>query len=112
MPVHESTGARKGGPVISRIFVLSAVFLFSSSCISAARGQGSPVAAPPPAASRSQSDSLGDAARQARAQKPHSAKPAKVFTNDDVHGLKDSFSEKGRGKHSSRTSSAKPPSPR
>lgn len=37
--------------------------------------------------SGSPSDSLGDAARKARAQKKGSIKPAKVFTNDDVGGL-------------------------
>jgi len=91
--------------VISRISVFSAavLLLFSgvfSGGISADRAQDNP-----PAPSRPQSDSLGDAARQARAQKPHSAKPAKVFTNDDVHTLKDSF--KTHGKQTSRSSSAK-----
>ena len=95
--------------MISRTFVLSAFLLLSSSCISGARAQSTPApASATPTASRTQPDSLGDAARQARAEKPHSAKPAKVFTNDDVHGLKDSFSEKGRTKHAKRNTSPKP----
>jgi hypothetical protein len=88
----------------------AAVLLFSgvfSGGISAGRAQDN--SAP---ASRPQPDSLGDAARKARAQKPHSAKPAKVFTNDDVHGLKDSFSQKSHSKQTSRSSSAKTQSPR
>jgi hypothetical protein len=88
----------------------AAVLLFSgvfSGGISAGRAQDNSAAA-----SRPQPDSLGDAARKARAQKPHSAKPAKVFTNDDVRGLKDSFSQKSHGKQSSQSSSAKTQSPR
>jgi hypothetical protein len=40
----------------------------------------------------SQADSLGDAARKARAQKKDSAKPAKVFTNEDMGSLKGTIS--------------------
>jgi chromosome segregation ATPase len=39
-----------------------------------------------------QSDSLGDAARKARAQKKDPSKPAKVFTNEDVGSLKGTIS--------------------
>jgi hypothetical protein len=42
--------------------------------------------------SSSQSDSLGDAARKARAQKKDPSKPAKVFTNEDVGSLKGTIS--------------------
>src|SRR5260370_37825786 len=38
------------------------------------------------------SDSLGDAARKARAQKKDPVKPAKVFTNDDMAGLRGTIS--------------------
>jgi len=111
--VNEFNDSGKGGPVISRIFVfVAAVLLFSSvfsgffsGGISAVRAQDKPAATSQP-----QSDSLGDAARQARAQKPHAAKPAKVFTNDDVPRLKDSFSQKNHGKRTSHSSSAKPQS--
>jgi hypothetical protein len=93
--------------VISRTLVLVGVVLLSSAGSSAGRAQDNSAAT-----SRSQSDSLGDAARKARAQKPHSNKPAKVFTNDDVHGLKYSFSEKSHGKQTNRSSSAKTQSQR
>jgi HAMP domain-containing protein len=43
------------------------------------------------------SPSLGDAARKARAQKKDSAKPAKVFTNDDMGGLKGTINVVGNG---------------
>jgi hypothetical protein len=86
------------------VFLFSGVFPYG---LSAGRAQDKSAAA-----SRPQPDSLGDAARKARAQKPHSAKPAKVFTNDDVHGLKDSFSPKSHGKQTSQSSSAKTQSPR
>jgi hypothetical protein len=89
--------------------VFPAVLLFCgvfSGGISSVHAQDKPPATPQP-----QSDSLGDAARQARAQKPHAAKPAKVFTNDDVPRLKDSFSQKGHGKQTTRGSSAKTQSP-
>lgn len=42
--------------------------------------------------SSSQPDSLGDAARKARAQKKEPAKPAKVFTNEDLGSLKGTIS--------------------
>src|SRR5205807_8092527 len=42
--------------------------------------------------SGSQPDSLGDAARKARAQKKDPGKSAKVFTNDDIGGLKGTIS--------------------
>ena len=107
---NEFNPSRKGSPVISRTLVFSAaVLLFSgvfSRGTSAVRAQDKPGANP-----QTQSDSLGDAARQARAQKPHSAKPAKVFTNDDVPRLKDSFPTKSHAKQTTRGSSAKPQSP-
>jgi len=106
-PVDEFNGSRKGGTVISRTLLFSAALLLFPGAISAGRAQDNSAAA-----SRPQPDSLGDAARQARARKPQSAKPAKVFTNDDVHGLKDSFSQKSHGKQSTRSSSAKTQSPR
>ena len=94
----------------SRTLVFSAALLLFSGAfsggISSVRAQDKPGANPQP-----QADSLGDAARQARAQKPHSAKPAKVFTNDDVPRLKDSFSQKNHGKQTSRSGSAKAQSP-
>jgi hypothetical protein len=95
--------------VISRILVFSAAVLLFSGVFSG--GISSLLAQDKPAAtSQPQSDSLGDAARQSRAQKPHSAKPAKVFTNDDVPRLKDSFPQKNKSKQTSRSSSAKPQS--
>ena len=98
--------------MISRTLAFSAALLLFSGIFSfhasPARAQGNPAPAPTPAASHPQSDSLGDAARQARAQKPRPAKPAQVFTNEDVHGLKDSFSEKGHSKHANHASSPKP----
>ena len=45
--------------------------------------------------SSSQSQSLGDAARKARAQKKESDKPAKVFTNEDLGGLRGTISVVG-----------------
>jgi len=88
--------------VISRTLMLSAALLLFSG-IPAGHAQDTS------ATSRTQSDSLGDAARQARAEKPHSTKPAKVLTNDDVHGIKYSFSKKAQPtqrKAPNRTSSA------
>jgi hypothetical protein len=69
-----------------RLVSLTAVLLVAGS-ISLARAQDS---AEP--TSSSQSDSLGDAARKARAQKKDSSKPAKVFTNEDMAGLKGTIS--------------------
>jgi chromosome segregation ATPase len=43
-------------------------------------------------ATSSGSQSLGDAARKARAQKKESSKPAKVFTNDDMGALRGTIS--------------------
>jgi hypothetical protein len=68
----------------SRTFVLLGAALLFSSSVSVGRTQVTSAKA-----GRSESDSLGDAARKARAQKPHSGKPAKVFTNDDMGRLKD-----------------------
>jgi hypothetical protein len=76
--------------MISRRFVfLAAVFAFFGSVgISRAQGTSTPSGSP----------SLGDAARKARAQKKDSAtKPAKVFTNDDMGGLKGTISVVGSG---------------
>lgn len=100
-PINELTDTRKGGPVISRTLVLSAALLLFSG-IPAGHAQDNSAQASHP-----QSDSLGDAARKARAQKPHSSKPAKVFTNDDVHNLKDPFSGKAQPKAARQTSSTK-----
>ena len=61
---------------------LGATLLFCGG-VSGGRAQGTPATT-----SGSQSESLGDAARKARAQKKHSGKPAKVFTNDDMGRLK------------------------
>jgi chromosome segregation ATPase len=69
-----------------RLVALTAVLLVAGS-ISLARAQDS---AEP--GSSSQPDSLGDAARKARAQKKDSSKPAKVFTNEDVGSLKGTIS--------------------
>jgi hypothetical protein len=44
------------------------------------------------AAAGSPSGSLGDAARKARAEKKDSGRPAKVFTNDDMGGLRGTIS--------------------
>src|ERR1700736_662295 len=71
--------------MISRKFMYLAAVLSLSGGISIARAQD---AAP----SGSQSASLGDAARKARAQKKDSSKPAKVFTNEDMAGLKGTIS--------------------
>jgi hypothetical protein len=69
--------------MISRQFVfLGAALLFSG--MSVGRTQGTT-----PTTSGSQSESLGDAARRAWAQKKHFGKPTKVFTNDDMGRLKD-----------------------
>jgi len=76
--------------MISRRFVfLAAVVLFPGG-ISIARAQDNSATT-----SGSQSDSLGDAARKARAQKKDPAKPAKVFTNDDMGGLRGTISVVG-----------------
>src|ERR1700730_4911315 len=69
-----------------RLVSLTAVLLVAGS-IPLARAQDS---AEP--TSSSQSDSLGNAARKARAQKKDPSKPAKVFTNEDVGSLKGTIS--------------------
>jgi len=73
--------------MISRRLVSLAAVLLVAGSIALARAQDS---AEP--TSSSQSDSLGDAARKARAQKKDSSKPAKVFTNEDVGSLKGTIS--------------------
>jgi chromosome segregation ATPase len=73
--------------MISRRFVYLAAVLLLSGGISIARAQDTSATS-----SGSQSGSLGDAARKARAQKKDSSKPAKVFTNDNVGDLKGTIS--------------------
>jgi chromosome segregation ATPase len=70
--------------MILRTFVFLGALLLFSGGSSVGRAQNTSAAT-----SGSQSDSLGDAARKARAEKKHSGKPAKVFTNDDMGRLKD-----------------------
>lgn len=69
-----------------RLVSLTAVFLVAGN-ISLARAQDSAATI-----AGSQSDSLGDAARKARAQKKDPSKPAKIFTNEDVGSLKGTIS--------------------
>ena len=70
--------------MISRKLVsLAAVLLFSGGMSSGLVQNASATT------TGSQSESLGDAAREARAQKKNSGKAAKVFTNDDMGRLKD-----------------------
>ena len=76
--------------MISRRFVFLAALLLFPGGIAISHAQDNSATAPRP-------DSLGDAARKARAQKKDSAKPAKVFTNDDVGGLKGTISVVGGG---------------
>jgi hypothetical protein len=76
--------------MISRRFVSLAAVLLLFGCAGLSRAQDS-------SGTPSGSQSLGDAARKARAQKKDSAKPAKVFTNDDVGGLKGTISVVGNG---------------
>jgi chromosome segregation ATPase len=73
--------------MISRRLVALAAVLFVVGSITLVRAQDS---AEPTSSSRS--DSLGDAARKARAQKKDPSKPAKVFTNEDVGSLKGTIS--------------------
>jgi hypothetical protein len=61
--------------------------------------------------SGSPSDSLGDAARKARAQKKEPIKPAKVFTNDDVGGLRGTISVIGNQPVPADAAKAGPTSP-
>jgi hypothetical protein len=79
--------------MISRTFVFWGSVLLFSAGMSVGHAQDNSATT-----LRSQSDSLGDAARKARAQKKHSGKAAKVFTNDDMRGPKDTFSERAKGK--------------
>jgi chromosome segregation ATPase len=76
--------------MISRRFVFLAAVLLFASGMSIGRAQDTSATS-----SGSQSDSLGDAARKARAQKKDSSKPAKVFTNDDMGGLRGTISVVG-----------------
>src|SRR5580704_7009499 len=69
-----------------RLVSLTAVLLVAGS-ITLVRAQDSAATI-----AGSQSDSLGDAARKARAQKKDPSKPAKVFTNEDVGSLKGTIS--------------------
>jgi len=73
--------------MISRRLVALAAVLLVVGSITLVRAQDS---AEPTSSSRS--DSLGDAARKARAQKKDPSKPAKVFTNEDVGSLKGTIS--------------------
>lgn len=68
----------------SRPFIFFGAVLLFSVGMSVSRAQNTSATT-----SGSQSDSLGDAARKARAQKKHPGKPAKVFTNDDMGRFKD-----------------------
>jgi hypothetical protein len=71
--------------MVSRKYLIwSAVLLFVSG-VSITRAQDNPAAG-------SNSQSLGDAARKARAEKKDTKKPAKVFTNEDLGGLKGTIS--------------------
>jgi chromosome segregation ATPase len=72
--------------MISRRLVFLAAVLFLVGAMSITRAQDNSATG-----SASPSESLGDAARKARAQKKDS-KPGKVFTNDDMGGLKGTIS--------------------
>ena len=74
----------------SRRFVFLAAVLSFFGCLGVTRAQDN-------SANPAGSASLGDAARKARAQKKDSARPAKVFTNDDLGGLKGTISVVGNG---------------
>lgn len=76
--------------MISRRFVFLAAVVSFFGWAQVGRPQDS-------SATPASSPSLGDAARKARAQKKDSAKPAKVFTNDDMGGLKGTISVVGNG---------------
>src|SRR5438445_12004902 len=76
--------------MISRRFAFLAAILLCFGSASSGRAQDT-------SAASAGSQSLGDAARKARAQKKDSAKPAKVFTNDDLGGLKGTISVVGNG---------------
>jgi hypothetical protein len=87
--------------MISRRFVYLAAVLLLSGGISIGRAQDTSATS-----SGSQSGSLGDAARKARAQKKDSSKPAKVFTNDDVGDLKGTISVIGNDTRASGSDTA------
>jgi hypothetical protein len=69
--------------MISRKYICVAAILLVSGGVSIGRAQANPATSP-----NSSSESLGDAARRARAQKKEPAKPAKVFTNEDMGALR------------------------
>ena len=73
--------------MVSRRLVSWTAVLLIAGSISFAHAQDSTAST-----SSSQSDSLGDAARKARAQKKDPSKPAKVFTNEDMGSLKGTIS--------------------
>lgn len=76
--------------MIARRFVFLAALLSVFASVAIIRSQDN-------SSTSSGSQSLGDAARKARAQKKDSTKPAKVFTNDDMGGLKGTISVVGNG---------------
>lgn len=76
----------------SRRFVFLAAVLFLAGAVSIGRAQNNSATT-----SGASSESLGDAARKARAQKKDSSKPAKVFTNEDMGSLKGTISVIGNG---------------
>jgi|SRR5690242_9768312 hypothetical protein len=80
---------------------VAAIFLVCSGG-SIGRAQDNPATAP-----NSSSESLGDAARKARAQKKEPAKPAKVFTNEDLGGLRGTINVIGDRSASSAAPSGK-----
>src|SRR5437879_13048557 len=71
--------------MVSRRFAFLAAILLCFGSASIGRAQDT-------SAASSGSQSLGDAARKARTQKKDSSKPAKVFTNEDMGGLKGTIS--------------------
>ena len=71
--------------MISRRFAFLAAILWCFASASIGRAQDASVTS-------SGSQSLGDAGRKARAQKKDSSKAAKVFTNEDMGGLKGTIS--------------------
>lgn len=73
--------------MLSRRLVSLITMLLIAGSISLARAQEGAAST-----TGSQSDSLGDAARKARAQKKEPSKPAKVFTNEDIGGLRGTIS--------------------
>lgn len=73
--------------MISRKFVFLAAVLLFGGGLSISRAQDTSATN-----SNAQPDSLGDAARKARAQKKDSSKPARVFTNEDMGSLKGTIS--------------------